>query len=188
MIDVSVVCSCAPSYRGICKTKPAAAIARRCQTKRTHYRRLVLEQRCSFSPVVFDALGVPSRQAVDLVTFLASPAVTAGISFLLLPKPPSSRPRSPSSFLPFLTVTSTCARIARAIRSRKPPHPLLLQTVVHLRTALCRLFRRQLMFWTLLCLLASFRVVRVVLESQYNKQTNIYTHTHSRDVEKEENE
>ena len=89
MIDVSVVCSCAPSYRAICQAKPAAAIARRCQVKRTHYRRLVLEQRCSFSPVVFDALGVPSRQAVDLVTFLASSAVSSGIV------PPSSQ----SSFI-----------------------------------------------------------------------------------------
>ena len=72
MVDVSVVCSCAPSYVGKCALKPAFAIRERVRKKTSHYTQLASDTGFSLVPVVFDALGVPCRETIDMIRDMAS--------------------------------------------------------------------------------------------------------------------
>ena len=79
MIDVSVVCSCAPSYRDRCVRKPNSALSQRAALKVDKYTASVSLLGHSFAPLVMDALGVPHRGVTTLLDDIAARAASAGI-------------------------------------------------------------------------------------------------------------
>ena len=79
MVDVSVLCSCAPSYVSRCASSAASVLRTREREKVHKYATLAANTNRVLSPVVFDALCVPSEASVALIETLAGAAVTAGI-------------------------------------------------------------------------------------------------------------
>ena len=79
MVDVSVVCSCCPSYLQRCSHNPDAELRHRAQQKVAQYRVLAVAQGHQLAPVVFDALGVPSIGAARWVSSLVEAAVANGV-------------------------------------------------------------------------------------------------------------
>ena len=77
LIDVSVVCSMAPSYRGKFR-RPTGPIGQRFHAKRNKYEAAAEAAGHSFSPVVFDALGLPHKHVSELLTRVANAGCAAG--------------------------------------------------------------------------------------------------------------
>ncbi len=78
LVDVSVVCSSAPSYRKSCRSYPAHALCDRVKVKCATYLALAEGAGHSFSPVIFDAMGVPDLRVHLLLQAMASQAVAGG--------------------------------------------------------------------------------------------------------------
>ena len=79
MVDVSVVCSSAPSYRARCASRPASALFKRVHDKEVKYTDAVESLGYSFAPVVMDALGVPHSSVVFFLDDIAARAVSNGM-------------------------------------------------------------------------------------------------------------
>ncbi len=79
IIDVSVVCSCAPSYVAQCAKRPTHMLCQRDREKRRKYTVLADHLKHTLYPVVFDALCVPGDEAVSMARDLAKVAVSSGL-------------------------------------------------------------------------------------------------------------
>ena len=77
LVDVSVVCSVAPSFRDKCVKKASAPMTSRAGEKYTSYGRLAATLGHTFSPVIIDALGVPHSSTVDTIRSLADAAISS---------------------------------------------------------------------------------------------------------------
>ncbi len=79
MVDVSVVCSCTRKRAVHCGQFPSAYLQICVKAKRRTYRVLATQLQRKLYPAVFDALGVPSIEAADMVQDMVDVAVASGM-------------------------------------------------------------------------------------------------------------